>query len=99
MAAFHDKAVLIPGGSSGIGRGVALRLAQLGCRVAIAARNPKSLDSVVEEIQALKADAIAVPTDVTDPEQCRHPVDSTVGRFRPLDILVTSPGLSIRPSF
>jgi len=99
MSAFQGKAVLITGGSSGIGRGVALRLAKHGCRVAIAARSPKPLDSVAEEIQALNADGLAVPTDVTDSEQCRNAVKTTVDRFGHLDVLVNCAGLSMRTYF
>jgi NAD(P)-dependent dehydrogenase (short-subunit alcohol dehydrogenase family) len=99
MHSFQDKVVLITGGSSGIGRGLALKLGQLGSRVAIAARNPKTLDAVADEIQAAKAASLAVPTDVTDPEQCRQAVEKVVNRFGRLDILVNCAGLSMRAYF
>jgi NAD(P)-dependent dehydrogenase (short-subunit alcohol dehydrogenase family) len=99
MHPLRDKVVLITGGSSGIGRGTALRLAGHGAKVAVAARQPDALAAVVQQAAALGAEALAVPTDVTDAEQCRRAVEATVERFGGLDILVCSAGLSMRTYF
>src|SRR5437899_4550991 len=93
------KVVLITGGSSGIGRATALRLAGHGARVALASRNAEALDQVSRAIAANGAAALAVPTDVTDAEQCRQAVEATVARFGGLDILLCSAGLSMRAYF
>jgi NAD(P)-dependent dehydrogenase (short-subunit alcohol dehydrogenase family) len=95
----RDKVVLITGGSSGIGRATALRLAAHGAKVAVAARNQAALEQVAREITDLGAEALAVPTDVTDAEQCRRLIESVVARFRRLDILICSAGLSMRGYF
>jgi NAD(P)-dependent dehydrogenase (short-subunit alcohol dehydrogenase family) len=99
MHPLRDKVVLITGGSSGIGRGTALRLAGHGARVAVAARQPDALAKVVQEAAAHGAQALAVPTDVTEADQCRRAVELTVERFGRLDILVCSAGLSMRTYF
>lgn len=99
MQAFRDKVVLITGGSSGIGRASALRLAGHGARVAVAARNEQALAEVVGAADKLGAQALAVPTDVTDAEQCRRAVEATLARFGQLDILICSAGLSMRAYF
>lgn len=99
MHALHEKVILITGGSSGIGRAAALRLAGHGARVAVAARNKEALDEVVASAKALGAHALAVAADVTQPEQCRQAVEATVGRFGRLDVLICSAGLSMRSSF
>jgi NAD(P)-dependent dehydrogenase (short-subunit alcohol dehydrogenase family) len=99
MHPLRDKVVLITGGSSGIGRGTALRLAGCGARVVVAARNPDALAAVEHEAAALGAEALAVPTDVTDAEQCRRAVEAAVERFGGLDVLVCSAGLSMRTYF
>src|SRR5260370_37883990 len=99
MQFFRDKVVLITGGSSGIGRATALRLAGYGAKIALAARTPATLEEVVRAAVDLGAEAIAVPTDVTEAEQCRRAVESTVARFGRLDILICSAGLSMRAYF
>jgi NAD(P)-dependent dehydrogenase (short-subunit alcohol dehydrogenase family) len=99
MQFFHDKIVLITGGSSGIGRAAALRLAGYGAKVVVAARNKKTLDDVVSEASGLEGKVLAVPTDVTDSEQCREAVEETAAHFGRLDILICSAGLSLRAYF
>jgi NAD(P)-dependent dehydrogenase (short-subunit alcohol dehydrogenase family) len=93
------KVVLITGGSSGIGRATALRLAGYGAKVCVAARNEQALAEVVQGIREQKAEGMAVPTDVTQAEQCRRAVGAAVERFGGLDILICSAGLSMRAYF
>jgi NAD(P)-dependent dehydrogenase (short-subunit alcohol dehydrogenase family) len=99
MEFFRNKTILITGGSSGIGKATALRLAQCGAQIALAARNRDALDQVRAEIQQAGAAALVVPTDVTDAEQVRNAVEATVARFGKLDILLASAGLSMRAYF
>ncbi len=99
MHPLHNKVVLITGASSGIGRGTALRLAGYGARLALAARSADALAEVVREAQKAGGDALAVPTDVADPEQCRRAVESAVARFGSLDVLICSAGVSMRANF
>src|SRR5258708_33087804 len=99
MQRLAGKVVLVTGGSSGRGRGPAVRVAGLGCKVAVAARSPDTLDEVVRDIAGRGGEAIAIPTDVADSEQCRQAVETTVARFGQLDILLCSAGLSMRAYF
>jgi NAD(P)-dependent dehydrogenase (short-subunit alcohol dehydrogenase family) len=99
MHPLHGKVVLITGGSSGIGRATALRLASFGAHVAVAARTAETLDEVVHEAKMLGVKALAVPTDVTDREQCRHTVETVVAHFGSLDVLLCSAGVSMRGMF
>lgn len=96
MPNFKDKVVLVTGGSSGIGKGTALRFARLGAMVALAARNREPLQEVAAEIEKGGSRALVLPTDVTDQAQCRQAVEKTVEHFGKLDILVCSAGLSMR---
>lgn len=99
MHPLHGKVALITGGSSGIGRAVALRLASFGTRVAVASRTAETLEEVVGQIEASGAEALAVPTDVTDEEQCRRAVETTLAQFGRLDVLLCSAGVSMRGMF
>jgi NAD(P)-dependent dehydrogenase (short-subunit alcohol dehydrogenase family) len=99
MQRVRDKVVLITGGSSGIGRATALRLAGCGNHVAIAARQIDRLDEVAAAARAAGSEILTLPTDVTDSDQCRHAAETTVDHFGRLDILVCSAGISMRCHF
>src|SRR5262245_6493297 len=99
MHSLQSKVVLITGGSSGIGRATALRLAGHGAKVAVAARSAEGLAEVVQGITERGAEGLAIPTDVTEAEQCRRAVEETVSRFGGLDVLLCSAGLSMRAYF
>jgi NAD(P)-dependent dehydrogenase (short-subunit alcohol dehydrogenase family) len=93
------KVILITGGTSGIGRASALRMAEYGARITIAARSAGPLEEVAREVESRGTEAAVVPTDVTDPEQCRRAIETTVGRFGRLDVLLCSAGISMRALF
>ncbi len=99
MHPLQGKVVLLTGGSSGIGRATALRLAGHGARVAVAARTAAALEEVVREVNARGAEGLAVPTDVTDAEQCRAAVEAAAARWGRLDVLICSAGVSLRALF
>ncbi|UGQ12561.1 SDR family oxidoreductase [Yinghuangia sp. ASG 101] len=86
------RVAVVTGGGTGIGRGAALVLAEYGADVVLAARRPEPLESTVNEIRALGRRALAVPTDVTDPDRCQDLVDTTLGELGRLDILVNCAG-------
>jgi NAD(P)-dependent dehydrogenase (short-subunit alcohol dehydrogenase family) len=99
MRLLRDKVVLITGGSSGIGRATALRLARFGNQVAVAARQLDRLDDVAAAAREFGADLLTLPTDVTDSDQCRQAVEATVKHFGRLDVLICSAGISMRCHF
>ncbi len=99
MRALEGKVALVTGGSSGIGRAAALRFAQHGARLVLAARTAETLEKVAGEIRGLGGEAIAVPTDVTDETQCRRAVERAVAHFGRLDLLLCSAGVSMRAEF
>lgn len=99
MHPLHGKVILITGGSSGIGRATALRLASFGAHVAVAARTVSALEDVVSQAKAMGVEALAVPADVTDREQCQRVVETTAAHFGQLDVLLCSAGVSMRSMF
>jgi NAD(P)-dependent dehydrogenase (short-subunit alcohol dehydrogenase family) len=83
---------LVTGGSKGIGKAIALALADAGADVAVCARKPAELEAVAEAIRAEGRRAFAAPCDVTDPEQV-HRLPAAVGEaLGPIDILVNNAG-------
>jgi len=90
---FQDKAVIVTGASSGIGRALALQLADQGAWVALAARNAQRLDALAEECRQRGGKAIAVPTDVTSEAQCEALVEQTVAECGCLDMLINNAGI------
>jgi len=92
MPGLDGRVALVTGGSKGIGRAVALALAEDGADVALAARGEDDLAAAAREIEALGRRALPVPTDVSDPEQVQALVDRTIGELGGLDVLVNNAG-------
>ena len=89
----HGKIALVTAASKGLGRAVALRLAQEGAHVAICARGKKSLHESATEIEARTGrQALPAPADVSDPGAADALVKATVERFGRIDILVINAG-------
>ncbi|MEO0851980.1 MAG: SDR family oxidoreductase [Cyanobacteria bacterium J06648_11] len=94
------KVALITGGSAGIGRATARAFAGLGYRLAIASRTVEPLKQVAIDLEKqFNAEVLAVPTDVSDPEQVKHLIDTTLERYEAIDIAVNNAGICISGSF
>lgn len=90
------KCALVTGASRGIGRAVALALAEAGADVAVVARQPEALQQVSAEIEALGRRAPVLPADMIDGDEARRVVRETVAALGGLDILVNNAGLNRR---
>jgi NAD(P)-dependent dehydrogenase (short-subunit alcohol dehydrogenase family) len=88
----HDKVAIVTGGGSGIGKAAALALLRDGYRVALAGRRADALDKAVAESGA-GTRAIAVPTDVGNPDSVRALFDRTIAAFGRLDLLFNNAGI------
>ena len=88
----RDKAVLITGGSRGLGKAMAAGFAAEGCRVALCARGQEKLESAAEELRALGATVLALRADVTREEEARALVEEATLRFGSVDVLVNNVG-------
>ena len=86
----QDKVALITGGGTGIGRGIALTMAAYGARVVLASRNREHLDAVAADIAAQGGHALAVPTDVREPQQVDAMLAAAVEAFGRVDVLVNN---------
>src|SRR5204863_2702026 len=89
----RNRVALVTGGSRGIGRGLALRLAQDGARMAIAYRSNKvAAQQTLRLLQANGVDCVAVETDITDAGRCDQLIKTVVDRFGRLDVIVNNVG-------
>ena len=87
-----DRVAVVTGAGLGIGRGVALGLAQAGADVVLAARTQADLEEVAAAVGASGRRALVVPTDVTELDQLERLVDRAVQEFGRLDIAVNNAG-------
>ena len=92
------KVVLITGGSSGIGKASAIKVAEAGAKVIIVARGQKELDETRDAIVAAGGKCWAYTCDLTDLSSCDALVAKVLAEHRHVDILVNNAGRSIRRS-
>ena len=91
----EGKVALITGGSDGLGRAAAARLAAEGARVAICARRGPHLEKVAQELRAATSgEVLPVTADVSRADDCRRFVDEAVRAFGGVDILLNNAGTS-----
>ncbi|WP_433274885.1 SDR family oxidoreductase [Pseudonocardia xinjiangensis] len=90
-----DQVVVIVGASSGIGRASALAFAARGAKVVCAARGVAALESLVEQITSAGGTAVAVPTDIAEPEAVRALAAAAEERFGRIDTWVTTAAVGV----
>ncbi|HYX42305.1 MAG TPA: SDR family NAD(P)-dependent oxidoreductase [Pyrinomonadaceae bacterium] len=91
-----QQVVLITGASSGIGRALAVELAQRGAAVGLLARRLETLQEIVREIEATGGRAFALPADVTNADEVRAAAESLRARFGQIDMLIANAGVGGR---
>jgi len=100
MADLTGKAVLVTGGSRGIGAAIAKRLAAEGANVAITyTKGAEAAAAVVKEIERSGRKAIAIQADAADADAVKAAVEKAVATFGHLDVLVNNAGTAIPKPF
>jgi len=93
----NNRAALITGGNRGLGKAIALALAEAGGRVALTSRSLRRAQTAAAEIEAATGQICrGYSCDVTDPEQVEAAVSQVVADFGQLEILVNNAGINIR---
>lgn len=87
-----DKFALVTGGSHGIGKSVALSLAEEGCNVAICARNKHRIEDTVKEIKLRGVESIGIVADVTVSENIDRVIETIINSWHTIHILINNVG-------
>ena len=99
MPHFEDQVIIVTGASEGIGRALCLALAAQRPKLVVAARNVERLESLKAEVEAAGAQALVVPTDVTDETACRELIEAAVAAYGGIDVLVCNAGGTMWTTF
>jgi len=94
MNAATKKVAIITGASAGIGKASAIALLKAGWHVTFAGRRAEMLDKAIAESGEHAARALAVPSDVTDPESVRELFARTVAKFGRVDLVFNNAGIN-----
>jgi len=90
----QGRVALVTGASQGIGHACALKLAQSGATLALAARSQEKLQELVQQIEAAGGKAAAFPLDVGDEAQIKSSFKAVITQFGKIDILVNNAGIT-----
>ncbi|MFT4108709.1 SDR family NAD(P)-dependent oxidoreductase [Propionicimonas sp.] len=96
MGRLDGKVAIVTGGNSGIGRATVLLFAREGAMVVVSGRRQDANEKVVAEVAAAGGSALAVPADVSVPDDCRRLVDATIAAYGRIDVLVNNAGIADR---
>src|SRR5664279_3418603 len=92
----EGKTALITGASKGLGRAMALALAEAGARLALVSRNLELLNETAGAVRQLGAEAVVFTADVTDEAQVLRLEKAVAGQFGKVQILINNAGMNIR---
>ncbi|MGH7863475.1 MAG: SDR family NAD(P)-dependent oxidoreductase [Candidatus Binataceae bacterium] len=98
MFDLSGRVAVVTGGNGGIGRGIALGLAEAGASVAVLARNEDKSAKVLAELKSLGIEAITLRVDVTKRAELRPAIEKVESLLGPIDILVNNAGIAVMGS-
>lgn len=89
------KVAIVTGAGRGIGKAIALILAEAGADVTVVARTKEQIEETAGDIRKLGRKALAIPADVSQEDQVKKVVEQTVSQFGKIDILVNNAGIAV----
>jgi len=92
---FREHVVILTGAARGMGRAMALQLADQGAWLALADLPQSDLNGVVDECHRRGGEAVAIPTDVSDEAQCARLVAQTIEAFGRVNVLINNAGITM----
>ncbi|WEV71006.1 SDR family NAD(P)-dependent oxidoreductase [Lactobacillus sp. ESL0785] len=95
MKSFKDKVALITGAAHGFGRSLAIEAANRGMKLALADVDESGLEKTFYDVKNLGAEAISIPTDVTDEAAVDKMVKQTMSKYNEINLLINSAGIAI----
>jgi len=96
---FANKTIVITGASAGIGRTLAISLAQQDANLVLAARNQEALEQTITACTNYPGKVIAVPTNVTQAEACQQLIERAIAKFGQIDVLINNAGIGMLTCF
>lgn len=96
---FHENVTVITGASYGIGRELALQLADQGAWLALAARSADKLEETSQQCAERGGNSVVIPTDVGNQAQCRDLIERTVAAYGRVDTLINNAGFGVAARF
>lgn len=96
MGNLQGKSVIVTGASTGMGRAIAIALAEEGARLAIVARNEERLNETAEAVRQKGAEVLVFPADVGNYEKVRSIVQQVVEHYGKIDVLVNNAGTNTK---
>lgn len=92
----NGKTAIVTGAGRGIGKSIAIGLAETGADVVICSRTEKELLEVADSIKSHGSKVLAIPCDITKPEDIQNVIDETINEFGQIDILVNNAGITVK---
>jgi len=96
---FNGKVAVVTGGATGIGRAIALKLADKGAAVMIADINEKAAETTAAEVKEISGNSAIFVTDVTNVAACEGLSQATIDSIGPADFLVNNAGIAGSPGW
>lgn len=87
------RVIVITGSSSGVGKASARLLSSQGATLVLGARRAERIQALADELNGKGGKTLAVPTDVTDRSQVKHPVSSAVKTYGRVDVILNNAGV------